>query len=122
VILLIFLLAQFAKDPIPPDLTFVSHPSCTLVQHDVADVLNSKTRQYEPVFLYRVEPYALYTDNRPRWELPTEPVPNGHETRPGAIADLKDAHEALDRCREWIDMVKKAIVEEQKKHAHEVKK
>lgn len=120
-ILFVFLLAQFAKDPLPPDLTYVSKTSCTLVQHDVADVLNSKTKMYEQVFMYRVEPYATYTDNRARWELPIEPVPNGRETRPGAIADVKDAHEALDKCKSWIDTVKKAITEEQKKRAHEVK-
>ena len=99
----------------PPDVGFIQAPSCTLLKHGVGDSVDVKTGEVTEIFLYRVEPYATYRDGRERWELPQETISHGTERRPGAIADAHTIGEAASVCEAWIDEVKRAVGEEQRK-------
>jgi hypothetical protein len=107
---------------LPPDLLHLERPSCTIVEHEVAEVFDAKTKEPKQVYHYRVEPYAEYKDHRDRWELPKETMTAGRELRPGAIGEFSNSHEAIDACDNWMKAVRAAQKVEVEKMGHSTKK
>jgi hypothetical protein len=109
-ILLLALSIDGSSWPLPPDLDQVEDAGCLIVEHDVADELNAKTKKYEAVYHYRAEPKVRYVEgHKPSvWQLPEELMAASKTMRPGAIVDAATPGEAAEACLTYTRYVREA--------------